>query len=70
MSLISRVYHMAEGPAPTGQDADDRNRAARRQAWRSHGLAVLDPEDIRDDWLRQAVINETDRQYGRRKGAR
>lgn len=69
MSLISRVYSMAYGPAPTGRDADERNHAMRQQAWHKMGLAVLDPENIADDWLRQAVINETNRQYGRRKGA-
>ena len=32
MSLISRVYHLADGPAPTGREADERNHAMRQQA--------------------------------------
>jgi len=27
---------------------------------------VIDPEQVRDDWTRQAIINEADRQYGKR----
>lgn len=66
--LISRIYQLANGAAPTGAEAEQRNMAARREAWQRHGLAVLDPADITDDWLRQAVRNEADRQFGRRKG--
>lgn len=65
--LVSRVYEMAEAPAPFGQEAERRNQAARAEAWHVHGLVVLDPADIDDDWLRQAVISETIRRYGRRK---
>jgi hypothetical protein len=36
----------------------------RRRAWRDLGLAIFDPADIADDWLRQAVRNEAERQYG------
>ena len=42
--------------------------AMRRAAWRSQGVVVLRPEDIRDDWTRQALINEANRLYGRRPG--
>jgi hypothetical protein len=40
----------------------------RRAAWRTQGVVVLRPEDIRDDWTRQALINEANRLYGRRLG--
>jgi hypothetical protein len=40
----------------------------RRAAWRHRGVVVLRPEDIRDDWTRQALINEANRLYGRRPG--
>jgi hypothetical protein len=40
----------------------------RQAAWRSQGVAVLRPEDIRDDWTRQALINEVNRLYGCRPG--
>jgi hypothetical protein len=42
--------------------------AMRRAAWRTQGVVVLRPEDVRDDWTRQALINEADRLYGRRAG--
>jgi hypothetical protein len=45
--------------------------AMRRAAWRSQGVIMLRPEDVRDDWIRQALINEANRLYGRRpRGAR
>jgi hypothetical protein len=42
--------------------------AMRRAAWRQQGVILLRPEDIRDDWTRQALINEANRLYGRRPG--
>ena len=30
----------------------------RRAAWRSQGVVVLRPEEVRDDWTRQALIDE------------
>jgi hypothetical protein len=42
--------------------------AMRRAAWRHQGVVVLRPEDVRDDWSRQALINEANRLYGRRPG--
>jgi hypothetical protein len=49
--------------------SDDDLLAMRRAAWRTQGLVVLRPEDVRDDWIRQALINEANRLYGRRPGA-
>ena len=40
----------------------------RRAAWRTQGVVVLRPDDVRDDWIRQALINEAIRLYGRRTG--
>jgi len=51
--------------APTEEDL----LALRRAAWRSQGVVVLRPDDIRDDWTRQALINEANRLYGHRAGA-
>jgi hypothetical protein len=42
--------------------------AMRRAAWRHQGVVVLRPEDVRDHWTRQALINEANRLYGRRAG--
>ena len=44
--------------------------AMRRAAWHAQGVVVLRPEDVRDDWTRQALINEASRLYGRRHGDR
>ena len=50
--------------APSGDDL----LAMRRAAWRTQGVVVLRPEEVRDDWTRQALINEANRLYGERPG--
>ena len=50
--------------APT----DEELLAMRRAAWRKQGVIMLRPEDVRDEWTRQALINEAERLYGRRAG--
>ena len=52
--------------APSDEDL----LAMRRTAWRQQGVIMLRPEDVRDDWIRQALINEANRLYGRRHGDR
>jgi hypothetical protein len=52
--------------APT----DEELLAMRRAAWRTQGVIMLRPEDVRDDLTRQALINEANRLYGRRSGGR
>lgn len=63
---ISRIYHQANGDAPTGAEAERRNAEARATAWHRLGLAIIDPTDIDDDWLAQAIINHATKLYGRR----
>jgi hypothetical protein len=53
---------------PRAAPSDEDLQAMRRAAWRTQGVVVLRPEDVRDDWTRQALINEANRQYGRRPG--
>jgi hypothetical protein len=53
----------ARGPSPESELV-----TMRRAAWRHQGVVVLRPEDVRDDWTRQALINEANRLYGRRTG--
>ena len=53
---------------PRTSPSDEDLLAMRRAAWRHQGVVVLRPEDIRDDWTRQALINEANRLYGRRPG--
>ena len=47
---------------PTDEDL----LAMRRAAWRQQGVVVLRPEDVEDGRVRQALINEAIRLYGRR----
>lgn len=63
---VSSIYHRANADPPTGSEAQRRNHEAYAKAWHQRGLVVLDPETITDDWTRQAVINETEKQYGKR----
>jgi hypothetical protein len=39
----------------------------RESAWQKQGVAVLQPDDIGDPWSRQAIVNEAERRYGRRR---
>lgn len=64
--LTSSIYHRASAPAPTGAEAKQRNRDACAEAWHKHGLAVIDPQDVTDDWERQAIINAASKLYGRK----
>jgi hypothetical protein len=52
-------------PAPTEQELF----AMRRPAWRKQGIIVIRPADVRDDWTRQALVNEATRLYGRGEAA-
>jgi hypothetical protein len=49
--------------------SDENLLAMRRAAWRHQGVVVLRPDDVRGDWIRQALINEANRLYGRRLGS-
>jgi hypothetical protein len=39
----------------------------RKRAWQQQGVVVLQPEEVVDPWLRQALVNEAVRRYGRRR---
>ncbi|HEV7266510.1 MAG TPA: hypothetical protein VGN83_16545 [Falsiroseomonas sp.] len=47
---------------------DTEMNAMRAAAWHRHGVAAIPVEDITDPWLRQAIINEANRRWGRRDG--
>jgi hypothetical protein len=66
--LTSSIYHRANADPPQGEEARRRNREAYAKAWHQRGLVVIDPADVLDDWTRQAIENEANRQYGQRKG--
>ena len=42
--------------------------AMRAAAWHRLGVAAIAVDDITDPWLRQAIINEANRRWGRRDG--
>lgn len=66
MGLVSSVYRMGEPERRTPAEEERVRQQARKKIWRDYGLAVFDPADIADDWLRQAITNEANRIYGRR----
>ena len=41
----------------------------RRAAWRQQGIVVIRLADVRDDIIRQAIVNEATRLYGQREVA-
>ncbi len=43
--------------------------AMRRAAWRRQGIAVTRPADVHDEIIRQALVNEATRLYGKREVA-
>ena len=70
MALVSSIY--AKAPAEPMAEAEKDERA--REAWRSGAdMVALRLSEVRDDWTRQAVINECTRQHGarpKRRGSR
>jgi hypothetical protein len=63
------VYRSSLGRAAARSPSLEMELVAMRQAaWRHQGVVVLRPDDVRDDWTRQALINEANRLYGRRSG--
>jgi hypothetical protein len=42
--------------------------ALRRRVWREQGVVSIAIDDITDPWLRQALINEATKRWGRRMG--
>ncbi|MEM7797771.1 MAG: hypothetical protein AAF633_01160 [Chloroflexota bacterium] len=64
----SRIYSMGEAQTPPPEVQRRRVSDKKREAWHKHGLLVIDPEDVNDDWVRQMLINTGDKHYGRRVG--
>ena len=54
---------------PRSLPTEDELFAMRRAAWRKQGIVVIRLTDVRDDWTRQALVNEATRLYGRREVA-
>jgi hypothetical protein len=54
--------HLPEA-APTEEELF----AMRRAAWRRQGIVVIRPADVRDEIIRQALVNEATRLYGQKE---
>ena len=66
--MHSGVHGSLERHLPRTATNDDELFVMRRAAWRKQGIAVLRVDDVRDDIIRQAVVNEATRLYGQREG--
>ena len=65
--MHSGVRGSLERHLPRTATNEDELFAMRRAAWRKQGIAVLRIDDVRDEIIRQAVVNEATRLYGRRE---
>lgn len=63
-SMVNRIY--SRGKAADARQPEERNRQACADLWHHYGIAALCPAELTDDWLRQGIINEANRQYGER----
>jgi hypothetical protein len=67
--VLSEVRGSLERHLPQTAPTEQELFAMRRVAWRKQGIVVIRLADVRDDWIRQALINEAIRLYGRREVA-
>ena len=67
--MHSEVRGSLERHLPRSLPTEDELFAMRRAAWRKQGIVVIRLADIRNDIIRQAVVNEATRLYGQREGA-
>jgi hypothetical protein len=38
----------------------------RERAWQEQGLIVISPDEIADPWLKQGLVNEATKRFGKR----
>ena len=67
--MHSEVRGSLERHLPRSLPTEDELFAMRKAAWRKQGIVVIRPVDVRNDWMRQALVNEATRLYGQRKVA-
>jgi hypothetical protein len=63
----SEVPGSLERHLPRSLPTEDELFAMRRAAWRQQGIIVLRIGDISHEIIRQALVNEATRLYGRRE---
>lgn len=63
---ISSIYsHGQPDPPPPSEQRAMLDRYLAR-LWHELGIPAIRLDDVRDDWTRQAITNEADRQHGKR----
>ncbi len=67
--MRSAVRGSLERHLPKAAPSEDELFAMRRAAWRRQGIVVIRLADVRDEIIRQALLNEATRLYGRREVA-
>jgi hypothetical protein len=65
--LKSETRGSLERHLPRSLPTEDELFAMRRAAWRRQGIVVVRLADVRDEWTRQALVNEATRLYGQRE---
>jgi hypothetical protein len=63
----SEVRGSLERHVPLSAPGEEELFAMRRAAWRKQGIVVIRPADVRDEIVRQALVNEATRLYGQRE---
>ena len=64
--MRSELHGSLERHLPRSLPTEQELFAMRRAAWRKQGIIVLRIDDVRDEIMRQAIVNEATRLYGRR----
>ena len=64
---MSKPRGSLERHRPRAVASEEKLFAMRRAAWRKQGIVVINPADVRDAIIRQALINEAIRLYGQRE---
>ena len=67
--MHSEIRGSLERRLPETAPTEEELFAMRRAAWRKQGIIVIRLADVRDDIIRQALLKEATRLYGRREMA-
>ena len=67
--MRSEMRRSLDRHLPRSLPTEDELFAMRKAAWRRQGIVVLRIDDLRDEIIRQAVLDEATRLYGRREVA-
>jgi hypothetical protein len=65
----SEVRGSLERHLPRSLPTEDELFAMRRAAWRKQGIVMIRVAYVHDEIIRQALVNEATRLYGRREAA-